>query len=1058
MAKRATAKKAPAKKPAASKKSKGGNEKSSAKKPTTVQGKVGNKALTKRPASKRSTAKGTLSAGKTVAKARGDEGKSGPKNLRSSGTVEKQVGFPIIALGASAGGLEAFETFFKAMCHDSGIAFVLVAHLDPTHVSLLPELLQKHTKMPVHQVRDGMKVQCNNVYVIPPKKNLTILNGAMQLMDLPQPRGANLPIDLFFRSLAKDQGSNAVCIILSGTGTDGTLGLKAIKGELGMVMVQDVESAKYDGMPRSAISTGLVDYVLPPEKMPEQLIKYTRHAFLKVASTIALPEGRTPNALQKIYIILRTQTGHDFSLYKKNTICRRIKRRMNVHQIDDIADYVRYLQDSEREVGILFKELLIGVTHFFRDAAAFDALRDKFLHKLLEGKPDNYTIRVWVSGCSSGEEAYSLAIILQEYMEQIKLHFSVQIFGTDIDKDAVNFARAGLYPESILADVSPERLDRHFTKEDDGQYRIKRAIREMLVFAPQNVIKDPPFTKMDILSCRNLLIYLNPELQKKLFPIFHYSLKPDGIFFLGSSETIGQATDLFATLDRKWKIFRRRTSSAAVHPVLGFPDTLAPFEHARPEVPESIRKVEEISSLQLIETILQQSNTPPCAIIDDAGNVVYIRGRTGRFLEPAEGKISVNILDMARSGLKSDLAAAISKVAIHKQEVIHRGLRIENNGDHLFLDLSVKPILDQSAIQGLMMVVFEETAKPSKKGERKPPPATRKPKGKLAEEFERELQYTKENLQTTIEELETSNEELQSTNEELQSTNEELQSTNEEMETSKEELQSLNEESVTVNAELQCRIDELSKTNDDMKNLLDSTDIPTLFLDTELCIRRFTPRTIDIIPLTGTDSGRSIKHFATSLIEVDLAEYGKKVLEDLAVREAELKSQDGHTYTMKVRPYRTVSNVIDGVVITFEDITVRRWAEEELRRSEAKFRGFVESSTDWIWEVNTEGVYTYVGPQVEVMLGYKPEEIIGKNTFDLMPQEEAERIAEILKDVSIRGESIDTLETVCLHKDSRRVTLERNGVPILSEATGKIVGYRGVDRDITDRKPAKTRK
>jgi len=1055
MAKQATVKKAPAKKQAASKKSVGGNKKFSARKSTTVQAEAAKKAQTKR-----STAKGTPSAGKIVAKAHGGAGKSVPRNLLSSGTVDqKQMGFPIVALGASAGGLEAFETFFMAMCHDSGIAFILVAHLDPTHVSLLPELLQKRTKMPVHQVTDGMKVQCNNIYVIPPNKNLTILNGVMQLTDLPQPRGGNLPIDSFFRSLAMDQGSNAVCIILSGTGTDGTLGLKAIKGELGMVMVQDVESAKYDGMPRSAIATGLADYVLPPERMPEQLIKYTKHAFLKGASVIASTEGKTPNALQKIYAILRMQTGHDFSLYKKNTICRRIKQRMNIHQIDDIAGYARYLQDSEREAGILFKELLIGVTNFFRDAAAFDVLRDKFIPKLLKGKPDNYTVRAWVTGCSSGEEAYSLAIILQECMERIKRHFSVQIFGTDIDKDAVNFARAGLYPESILADVSPERLKRYFTKGDDDRYRIKKVIREMLVFAPQNVLKDPPFTKMDILSCRNLLIYLEPELQKKLFPIFHYSLKPDGILFLGSSETIGQATDLFATLDRKWKIFSRQASVASAYPVLDFPDTRTPFEHANPEVTENIRKTEEISSLQLIETILQQSNTPPCAIIDDAGNIVYIHGRTGRFLEPAEGKISVNILEMVRSCLKSDLATAIRKAAINKQEVIHRGLRIENNGDYLFLDLSVKPILEQSVMRGLMMVVFEETAKPSKKSlkesQREPLTAIKKLKGK--KELERALQYTRENLQTTIEELETSNEELQSTNEELQSTNEELQSTNEEIETSKEELQSLNEESATVNAELQSRIDELSKANDDMKNLLDSTDTATLFLDTELCIRRFTPRATAIIPLTNTDLGRPIRHFATSLIKVDLAEYGKKVLEDLTVREAEFKSQDGRTYTMKVRPYRTVSNVIDGVVIVFEDITARKRAEEELRRSEARFRGFVESSTDWIWEVNTEGIYTYAGPQVEAMLGYQPEDVIGKTTFDLMPREEAERISDILKDVSKKGESIDTLETVCLHKDGRRVTLERNGVPIFGEA-GEIAGYRGVDRDITDRKPKKARK
>ncbi|MCU7855758.1 MAG: chemotaxis protein CheR, partial [Candidatus Thiodiazotropha sp. (ex Lucinoma borealis)] len=469
----------------------------------------------------------------------------------------------------------------------------------------------------------------------------------------------------FFRSLASDQGTNAVCIILSGTGTDGTLGLKAIKGEIGMVMVQDEVSAKYDGMPRSAISTGLADYVLPPDKMPEQLIKYTRHAFQKGAHIISPLEGKTPNTLQKIYIILRAQTDHDFSLYKKNTLCRRIERRMNIHQIDDIKDYVRYLQESEREVGILFKELLIGVTNFFRDSKVFDLLRNEYLPKMLTEKPDNYTIRVWVAGCSSGEEAYSLAIILHECMVQMKRHFNVQIFGTDIDEDAIDIARSGLYPESILADVSTERIQRYFIHQDDGRYRINKSIREMLVFALQNVIKDPPFTKLDILSCRNLLIYLGPELQKKLLPVFHYSLKPDGILILGTSESIGHNTELFSSLEKKWKLFHRQASSNASHPVLDIPIMPMGLEQDKPsDVPVSIRKAKEIDALHLVETILQQSSTPPCVIVDDDSNIIYIHGRIGRYLEPPEGKISVNILEMARSDLKPALASAIRKVAL----------------------------------------------------------------------------------------------------------------------------------------------------------------------------------------------------------------------------------------------------------------------------------------------------------------------------------------------------------------------------------------------------------
>jgi two-component system, chemotaxis family, CheB/CheR fusion protein len=920
---------------------------------------------------------------KPTAQIRPDVSNRGQTKPRPPKEKQEKVGFPIAALGASAGGLEAFEIFFKAMRHDSGIAFVLVAHLDPTHVSLLPELVQKRTKMHVHQVRDGMKVQRNHVYVIPPNKDLTILNGILQLMDLKQPRGANLPIDSFFRSLAKDQGPNAVCIILSGTGTDGTLGLKAIKGEVGMVMVQSVESAKYDGMPHSAISTGLTDYVLSPEKMPEQLIKYTQHASFKISPSIAPSDGMTPNALAKIYIILRTQTDHDFSLYKKNTICRRIERRMNVHQIDEIADYARYLQGSEAEVHILFKELLIGVTNFFRDAAAFDALRDSILFKSLEDKPDDYTIRVWIPGCSSGEEAYSLAIILQECMEQMKRHFSVQIFGTDIDDDSINIARVGLYPESILADVSPERLSRYFIKEEDGQYRVKKSIREMLVFAPQNVIKDPPFTKLDILSCRNLLIYLAPELQRKLLPIFHYSLNQDGILFLGSSETTGQSSELFAVLDKKWKIFRRHPSNKIPHHMLAFPMRPAVVQ-IEEEIPASIRRAEEISALQLVETILHQSNMPPCAIIDDNCNVVYIHGRTGRFLEPAEGKISINLLEMARPGLKVDMAAAIRKVTIHKQEVIHRGLRIEHTDGHRYLDLSVRPILESSALRGLMMVVFQETEKPSKSIIQKRQSIIKTGKSKTIEGLEQELQYTKENLQTTIEELETSNEELKSTNEELQSTNEELQSTNEEMETSKEELQSLNEESATVNAELQSRIDELSAANDDMKNLLDSTAIATMFLDTDLCIRRFTPKLTEIIPLAGSDSGRPIEHFATKLIGTNLTEYGKQVLEDLAVREAEVQDQQGRIYAMKVRPYRTVANVIDGVVITFEDITKRRQTEEELKRSAAQFStAFQNSPMLMSISVVENGNYLAVNDSFTRLTGFSREDALDSTSVDL---------------------------------------------------------------------------
>lgn len=910
-------------------------------------------------------------------------GKSTPKSrLRKTKAPQtktsNELGFQIVALGASAGGLEAFEYFFKTMPPNTGMAFILIAHLDPTHISLLPELIQKRTKMQVHKINDGTRVEPNHVYVIPPNKELRILNGTLQLMKLAQPHGTNLPIDAFFHSLASDQGANATCIILSGTGTDGTLGLKTIKDKAGLVMVQSKDSAKYDGMPGSASATGLADYVLPPEEMPEQLINHIRqttHTKHIDAPQDSITAMASSNALQKIYIILRAQTGHDFSLYKKNTICRRIERRMNVHQVDDINEYVRYLQKSEREIDILFRELLIGVTKFFRDPEIFDQLRDVYLNKYLMGKPNDYIIRAWVTGCSSGEEAYSLAITLQECMQQLKRHFNVQIFGTDIDENAISIARTGLYPKNIENNVSPERLKRYFTNDEDGYYRINKSIREMLVFASQNIIKDPPFTKLDILCCRNLLIYLSSELQKKLFPVFHFSLKQDGILFLGSSETIGQQNiDLFTTLDKKGKVFSRNAPISTTHSVPDFP-ALPNDNLDRIILPENTRKPEETSMLQLVETILQKSNTPPCAIIDDDCNIVYIHGHIGRYLEPPEGKISVNILQMARPGLKTVLSNAIRKVAIHKQEIYKRGLQIDSDRLQITINLSIKPILEQGVMPGLMMVVFEEVANPSLQVGDEQVTTSKKIPAKPHKDILRELQHTKENLQTTIEELEAANEELKSTNEELQSTNEELQSTNEEMETSKEELQSLNEESATVNTELQSRIDELSSANDDMKNLLDSTDIATVFLDADLCIRRFTPQMTNIIPLTITDLGRPIKHFATNLIDIDLTEQSRLVLQDLVTRETEVISHDNQVFNLKIRPYRTTNHLIDGVVVTFEDVTLRKHVEMKHNEMLQRYRLLFDLSRDSVMLIDAmNGQILESNHEAHNRLGYTAEE------------------------------------------------------------------------------------
>ena len=922
-------------------------------------------------------------------------------------------GCPVVGLGASAGGLEALDSFFRAVPESSGCAYVVVVHLDPTHISILPELLQKCTKMTVSQIADGMAVKPNHVYIIPPNKNVNIIGGALSLSDLGEPRSAIRPIDSFLRSLAQDQERNAVCIILSGTGTDGTIGARAVKGGSGMVIVQNEESAKYDGMPRSAIGTGLVDFILPPHKMPAQIVKYTRHAKLLSISDKDQAEDAAPIQLQKILVILRSRTNHDFSLYKRNTIYRRIERRMNVHQIDDISDYVHYLHDSEREADILFKELLIGVTSFFRDPDLFEHLQQNVFPKMLQGKPEDYTIRAWSAGCSSGEEAYTLAIALHEYMERSGTHYHVQIFGTDIDETAIDVARAGIYPESIESDLGPDRTRRYFIKEDSGRYIVKKQIREMLVFAPQNVIKDPPFTKLDLLCCRNLLIYLGTELQRRLMPVFNYSLKPNGILVLGSSETIGQATDLFAPQNKKLKVFTRKNTGAQPYRILAIPPPADAPTAQEIALPVTVQKAEEISALQLVETILKQTVTPPCAIINDASDVVYIHGSTGRFLETPEGKISVNILEMARSGLKNELSSAIKEAATYNHEVTRKGLRIGHGDSRLFLDLTVKPILEQSAMRGLMMVIFEETTEPSKRGATKVEP--KRPR-KSAEELEEELRYNKENLQTTIEELETSNEELKSTNEELQSTNEEMQSTNEELETSKEELQSLNEEASTVNTELQARIDELSITTDDMKNLLDSTHIATLFLDTDMNIRRFTPALKKIVPLAATDFERPIGELASRLIDVDIAEQSQKVLSELAMLELEVESRDNTMYLMRIRPYRTTANVIDGVVITFEDITESRHDRQTVMTSELMFRSLFELASDSVVLIDpdTDRIDEF-NDRAHRHLGYTKEEFSHLALSDIESGDATQKYMEI---VAKRGTGeFDTTQTTKSGKD-----------------------------------------
>jgi len=847
---------------------------------------------------------------------------------KSAPRTKENKGFFIVGMGASAGGLDAFERFFQNMPSESGMAFVLITHLSPTHHSIMPDLLRKYTKMEVYQADDGMNVNPNCIYVIPPNKNIAILHGTLQLIAPVKHHGSRLPIDFFFQSLAEDQGERAIGIILSGTGTDGTQGLRAIKAKLGTVMAQDAQTAEYDPMPRSAIETGLVDYILPVEKMPEQLIKYVRHTHPAVSEKRSPVTEEGTHALQKIIYLIRARTGHDFSFYKKNTIYRRIERRINIHQIERISDYIRYIQQTPNEIDILFKDLLIGVTNFFRDPEAFEVIGNEVLPNLLASKSNNDKLRVWVAGCSTGEEVYSVAIMIRECLDTLKRRCDLQIFGTDIDKEAINTARAAVYPENISADVSPERLMRFFIKEANA-YRICQEIREMAIFSIQNVLSDPPFTKLDLMCCRNFLIYLDAELQKKLLPLFHYALNPGGILFLGSSETITGFGDLFSVIHKKWKIFQRRETTLMLNHIVEFPHLFSAEGMGKAKIPPKLESVQPINMSQLVERTLLEEFAPPCVIINEKGEIVYFHGRTGKYLEPAPGEASLNIFEMIREGLKLELASLIRRAVLQNEGITKNGLEIKINGDFQLINLTVNPLKELRSPQGLMMVVFEEVTPPQEKSVKKRGRKTRADVNHLAE-LEEELRFTKESLHATIEELETANEELKSANEELQSTNEELQSTNEELETSKEELQSLNEELSTVNMELQGRNDDLSTLNNDMKNLFESIEIATIFLENNLCIRRFTSQSTRIINLIQADIGRPLGHIASNLKYEKLVEDATEVLRNLTTIEKEVEIMSGHWYFMRMTPYRTAENVIDGVVITFVDIQKQKKATERL--------------------------------------------------------------------------------------------------------------------------------
>ncbi len=918
---------------------------------------------------------------------------AGAPSAKDSGPVASspvKASFPIVGIGASAGGLEALEAFFDNLPEESGMAFVVITHTDPKHTSLLPDILKRKTKkaVDVKQIEDDMPVQANCVYLPPSDRDPFIGGETFHLRERPARDEVHMPVDLFFKSLSEARGERAGCVILSGTGSDGTYGLRAIKEKSGIVVVQEPASARHTGMPASAIDTGLADFVITPAEMAGRLIEYFKHP----VEIKPLPDKRNKkesDSLKKIKALLANRTRHDFNLYKDGTLNRRIARRIAVTRSRNASDYLQTLYRDDGEVRALFQDLLIGVTSFFRDPEAFVHLQKHALPILFSKKKAGETLRVWIPGCSTGEEAYSVAIILKEYMQESDVSKEMQIFGTDIDPLAIDKARTGTYIWNIVSDVGPERLRRFFDKEGD-RYRVKREIRESVVFAEQNLLRDPPFSDLDLLVCRNLLIYLKPEAQQRLVPLFHYTLKKHGILFLGNSESIGRFPELFEPFSKQYSIFRKR--EIANRPPIRFPTGKTP------PTAQDIEKGDEgegpvwahIGPEKAVEEILLKEFVPACVIVNESGEILYTRGRTGKYLELAPGKPFLNVADMAREGLRFSLLSALRRAGDEKKPVHHKGLQVKTNGEHQWIDLTVKRF-NRPPFEDAFIVAIEEREAPEKSAEAPEPGKTevleKDRLGKLA----RELARTKQEYRGAMEELETSNEELRSTNEEMQSANEELQSTNEELESSREELQSLNEELNTVNSELQVKIRELDDSYQAVTDALDSTLIALVFLDKELCVVRFTKAVTRLINLIESDVGRPLEHFSDNLDGEDLSDKAALVLKSLTPFESEVKTEDGHWYRMNIRIHRREEHIIEGVVLTFANIDAQKRAQQEIEamksREAQSARRFAESIVDTVGEA-----LLVLDEQMRVVtanrrffnhFGTDREETEGKSLFEL---------------------------------------------------------------------------
>ncbi|MBF0572753.1 MAG: PAS domain-containing protein [Desulfamplus sp.] len=935
---------------------------------------------------------------------------SGQKQKRSNNIGQDTINIPqsplpthYVAIGASAGGLEALEKFFMNMPAQSTLGFIVIQHLSPDYKSLMVEILSKRTPMEVFRAEDGLTVNAGCIYLIPPKKNLTIFHGKLILSEQDHSRGLNLPIDIFFRSLAEDQAEKAVGIILSGTGSDGMRGVRAIKECGGMVMVQSEETAKFDGMPRAAISTGLSDFVLPPEEMPIQLLAFIKHPYMAdiTRSDKLISED---NGITKIFALIREKCKIDFTYYKPATVMRRVERRMMVNQMENLSDYVKYLTTHSGEVDTLYRELLIGVTNFFRDPHIFEALGNSWLPHLLE-EHKNREFRVWVAGGSTGEEAYSLAILIKECMETLKVSHDIKIFVTDIDRNAILFAQAGTYHESIAADIHPKYLSKYFFKKDDT-FQISRSIREMVVFAQHNLIKDPPFTKIDLISCRNLLIYFQPILQKKVLEFFSFSLNPNGILLLGSSETTGEMSDYFTPLDSRFRIYQsRRPFSKVAHTLTTDNPLTRTYRHRQSTyispygaLPSATRLLETERIMESFLALLSKEYVPLALIVNEQMEVVHVLGKTDGLFKVPQGAVLNDISKMAAEELAVPIFTGIQKVFRTGKELRYSNIVVGNLGrvggelslsdkgdgelpivqsSRQTVTLIIKPMFAKNISESLV-VVFVEKMKTEviseKQGESLSYDLSEQTLQHI-NDLKQELQFTRESLQATVEELETSNEELQATNEELLASNEELQSTN-------QELQSTNEELHTVNVEYQNKIIELTQLNNDVNNLLSSSHIGELILDENFEIRRFSSHITRIFRILDSDIGRPLSHLNHNLKDEEPMVLVERVIKNNIKIEKEVLTRDGNHYLMRIIPYQTGPNHYAGAILSFVDINPVKKAKSALKEREEMYRTLFETMTPGVVYQDSYGKIISANPSAEKLLGLTFDQLSERTSMD----------------------------------------------------------------------------